>query len=374
MANNGRGEEDGLVPDARRRGRGAVSNRTGRFEPETRTAVDDGWGNLEALDGFQTQVRIEHSKSIINKVNSPDISFDRSINAYRGCEHGCIYCFARPTHGYLGYSAGLDFETRLIVKENAAELLRRELSRKGYHPRTMALGTNTDPYQPIERRYRITRQILGVLLGARHPVGIVTKSALVLRDLDILQQLAELGLVRVALSVTTFDRRLARSMEPRASTPMRRIKAIEALSAAGIPTVVMAAPVIPALNDAELEDILRTAADAGARSAGYILLRLPGEVAGLFEEWLHANHPGRASHVMSLMRDMHGGEAYRSKWGERMSGTGEYARLLAQRFALACKKCGLAQEKMALRSDLFRAPSPEPGRTGDAQLSLFENL
>ncbi len=358
------------------RGRGAVSNRSGRFERTTRTPFDDGWDSLQSVDACKTHIHLEKARRIINKVNSPDISFDRSINAYRGCEHGCIYCFARPSHSYLGFSAGLDFETQLIVKENAPALLREELSRPGYQARTIALGSNTDPYQPIERHYHITRQILQLMLETRHPVAIVTKSARVLRDLDLLQPLARLGLVRVALSVTTLDRRLARKMEPRASTPARRLAALRELADAGIPTVVMMAPIIPALNDCEIERILQAAARAGAHSAGYILLRLPGEVAELFTQWLHVHYPDRAGHVLSLMREMHEGRLYRANWGERMRGRGVYARLIQQRFHLAARKYGLMREKKQLHSDLFRPPAacrPKASASG-TQLDLFERL
>ena len=267
------------VAESKRRGRGAAINPTGRFEARTRHVFDDGWESLEDLPAFKTEVQVEKPRKIITRNASPDLSFDRSINAYRGCEHGCVYCFARPTHAYMGLSAGLDFETRLFAKPDAPKLLERELSKPGYVPKVIAIGTNTDPYQPIEKKWRITRQILEVLNACNHPVGIVTKSSLVLRDIDILQQMAEKNLVKVALSVTTLDRRLARTMEPRASTPPRRLQAIKELSDAGIPTAVMAAPIVPGLNDHELERILDSGKAAGALCASYILLRLPLEVS-----------------------------------------------------------------------------------------------
>src|SRR5712671_7930024 len=277
------------VAPSRRRGRGTQSNTSGRFEPLARESYDDGWQSLEDLPPFKTTVTIDTARKVITRNDSPDISFDRSINPYRGCEHGCVYCFARPTHAYLGLSPGLDFESKLFAKPDAPRLLERELSAAGYQPRTIAIGTNTDPYQPIEREYRVMRGILEVLERCGHPVGIVTKSALVLRDLDILARLAERNLVKVALSVTTLDAKLARTMEPRAATPSRRLEALRQLSAAGIPTSVMVAPVIPAINDAEIERILDAAAAAGVSGAGYVLLRLPLEVRDLFREWLLTN-------------------------------------------------------------------------------------
>src|SRR5687767_1853048 len=305
----------------RRRGRGTLSNVSGRYEPIARIAFDDGWQSLEELPAFATTVSVDSTRKIITRNESPDISFDRSINPYRGCEHGCVYCFARPTHAYLGLSAGLDFESKLFVKPDAPTLLEKELSAPNYQPRTIAIGTNTDPYQPIERKYQVMRGILEVLERAGHPVGIVTKSALILRDLDILTRLAERNLVKVAISVTTLDPKLARTMEPRAATPGRRLEALRQLSAAGIPTAVMVAPVIPAINDSDIERILDAAALAGVKSAGYVPLRLPLEVRDLFVEWLNANYPGRASHVMKLIRDIQGGKDYDSRWGKRMTGS-----------------------------------------------------
>src|SRR5471032_995598 len=332
----------------RRRGRGAQSNAVGRYEPLARIAFDDGWRSLDELPPFKTTVTNDATRKIITRNESPDIPFDRSINPYRGCEHGCVYCFARPTHAYLGLSPGLDFESKLFVKPDAPALLEKELSARGYSPRTIAIGTNTDPYQPIERKYQVMRGILEVLERAGHPVGIVTKSALILRDLDILTRLAERNLVKVALSVTTLDAKLARTMEPRAATPGRRLEALRQMSAAGIPTSVMVAPVIPAINDADIERILDAAAMAGVKGAGYVLLRLPLEVRDLFVEWLKANYPDRADHVMKLVRDMRGGKDYDSTWGTRMKGTGPYAWTIGRRFEIACERLGLNKHKVPL--------------------------
>ncbi len=359
-----RANKDERVDAARRRGRGAVSNATGRFEPGRREYFDDGWDSASDLAPFKTDVREEAVKSIIARNQSPDLGFDRSINPYRGCEHGCIYCYARPSHAYWGYSAGLDFETKLTAKVNAAEALEKELSKPGYAPATIVIGANTDAYQPIERERQITRGVLEVLDRYSHPTAIVTKSALVLRDLDILSRLASRGLVKVSLSVTTLDRRLARKMEPRAATPDRRIEAIRRLADAQIPVGVLTAPLIPALNDHELERILETAASAGASEAGYVLLRLPLEIAPLFQEWLHAEFPDRASRVMSLVRSTRGGKDYVSHFGERQTGTGPYAEQIAARFQLALKRHGLNRRHLTVRKDLFRNP-------GVAQLSLF---
>jgi DNA repair photolyase len=339
------------------KGRGTLSNVSGRFENQHRVIVDDGWGTLdEEAPKLRTSVSIDATRSIIARNDSPDIPFDRSINPYRGCEHGCVYCFARPTHAYLGLSPGQDFESRLFAKPKAAQLLAQELRKPGYVVRSMALGTNTDPYQPIDDRYQITREILKVLRDFRHPVGIVTKSNRVLRDIDILAEMAKDNLARVAISVTTLDRKLARAMEPRAPTPERRLEAIRELSAAGVPTAVMAAPMIPALNDHELEGILERAAEAGARQAGYVVLRLPLEIKDLFREWLEAHQPGRAAHVMSLIRSMRGGKDYDAEWGKRMKGTGVYADLIAKRFKLACERLGLNKEWTPTRTDLFKPP------------------
>src|SRR3954464_12957199 len=306
----------------RRRGRGAQSNESGRYEAEARVAFDDGWQSLDELPPFKTTVTIDTSRKVIARNDSPDVGFDRSINPYRGCEHGCVYCFARPTHAYLGLSPGLDFESKLVAKPDAPALLEKERAAPDYEPRMIAIGTNTDPYQPIERERMIMRGILEVLERAGHPVGIVTKSALVTRDIDILSRMAKRDLVKVALSVTTLDAKLARTMEPRASTPAKRLEALRQLSDAGIPATVMVAPVIPALNDSEIERILDAAAHAGVKSAGYVLLRLPLEVRDLFREWLLANYPDRFRHVFKLIRDMRGGRDYDSQWGTRMKGTG----------------------------------------------------
>ena len=357
-----------ITADTRRlRGRGAVSNASGRFEKETRVLVDDGWNAEEEIEpSLKTEILRDTSRTIITRNQSPDISFEQSINPYKGCEHGCIYCFARPTHAYLGMSPGADFESKIFAKPNAAELLRRELASPKYVPKVIAIGTNTDPYQPIERKLKIMRSILEVLWEFKHPVGIVTKSALILRDLDILAPMAEAGLVKAALSVTSLDPKLARHMEPRASTPSKRLAAIRGLTAAGVPAAVMFAPVIPALNDEELENVLNAAVEAGARSAGYVLLRLPLEIKDLFREWLEANEPDRAKHVMSLIRSMRGGKDYDSQWHTRMKGTGPYAEMIAQRFHLAVKRLGLNREHRSLDLSQFQKP-PQIGE----QLALL---
>lgn len=339
-----------------RRGRGARSNHAGRFEAESREDFDDGWEGLGDLDVFKTEVQEETARTIITRNDSPDISFDRSINAYRGCEHGCVYCYARPTHCYLGHSAGLDFETKLYAKTNAAKLLEQELAHPHYEPKVIALGTNTDPYQPIEREYGITRSILEVMERTSHPVGIVTKSALVVRDIDILERMAARGLAKVALSVTTVDRHLARAMEPRAATPEKRLEAIGKLSDAGIPVGVMVAPIIPGLNDHEIESILEAAYAAGARKAGYVLLRLPLELKEIFREWLATEFPDRAQRILSLLQSMHGGKDYVADFGLRQRGRGPYADQIAKRFRLALKRLGLNIDRQDLRCDLFQAP------------------
>lgn len=354
------------LDEHRRRGRGAAVNPAGRFERTAIETVDDGWEGLGELPALKTEVRLETPRTVITRNESPDIGFDRSINPYRGCEHGCVYCFARPSHAYMGLSPGLDFETRLTAKPGAAAVLERELSNPRYQPKTIALGTNTDPYQPIERDYKITREILEVLERTNHPVGIVTKSALVLRDIDILQRMAERGLVKVAISVTTLDRKLARAMEPRAATPQKRLDTIEQLSAAGIPTSVMVAPVIPALNDAEIETILERVSAAGAREAGYVLLRLPLEVSDVFKDWLLRHYPDRYRRVLSILRAMRGGKDYDATFGKRMKGEGPYAWTLGRRFELAAKRNRLNTSKARLRTDLFVRPLGD-GR----QLSLF---
>ena len=344
----------GIAPVARR-GRGALTNVSGRYEVERRIVEPDGWDEPE-IGPVPTEVVFERARTIITRNESPDISFDRSINPYRGCEHGCVYCFARPSHANMGLSPGLDFETKLFAKTNAAELLEKELAAPGYDARTMAMGTNTDPYQPIERERRITRAVLEVLARADHPVGIVTKSALVLRDLDILAPMARKGLVKVALSITTLDPGLARKMEPRASAPARRLAAIEELSRAGVPATVMVAPIIPAINDHEIETILTRAAALGAREAGYVMLRLPLELGDLFEQWLSEYFPDKLRHVMTLVASMRKGKTYDATWGERQTGTGPFAWMIGRRFEAAAARNGFASERMKLRTDLFRRP------------------
>jgi DNA repair photolyase len=349
------------------RGRGARSNRTGRYEPEVREAFDDGWTlDDEPVDTIKTTVSPERAKVIITRNDSPDVGFNASINPYRGCEHGCIYCYARPAHAYMGLSPGLDFESKLFFKAEAARLLERELSNPRYKPEFIHIGGNTDPYQPQERTLRVTRQVIEVLDRFEHPFSVITKSALILRDLDLLAPMAERNLVRVAISITTLDRRLARSMEPRAATPEKRMDAVRRLSAAGVPVIVMFAPCIPGLNDHEMEAVLERAAEAGAKGAGYVALRLPLEIKDLFQEWLATDHPDRAGRVMSLVRQIRGGKDYDSQWGKRMKGEGPIAALMSRRFANAKKRYGLDQPLPALDLTRFRVPP----KTGD-QLSLF---
>jgi len=357
---------DSAVERERRRGRGTLSNTSGRYEPIARIAFDDGWQSLEELPPFKTEVQIDATRKIITRNDSPDISFDRSINPYRGCEHGCVYCFARPTHAYLGLSAGLDFESKLFAKPDAHVLLERELAAPSYTPRTIAIGTNTDPYQPIEKKYEIMRRILEVLERTGHPVGIVTKSALITRDIDILSRMAKRNLVKVALSVTTLDPKLARTMEPRAATPPKRLEALRQLADAGIPTAAMVAPIIPAINDAEIERVLDAVAMAGVQGAGYVILRLPLEVRDLFKEWLMANYPDRYRHVLKLIRDMRGGKDYDSSWGQRFTGGGPYAWMIGRRFEAHCTRLGLNLERRSLATEHFRKPVK-----GSEQLSLF---
>ncbi|MEO1200477.1 MAG: PA0069 family radical SAM protein [Pseudomonadota bacterium] len=347
---------DAAVPPDRRHGRSAATNSSSRFDALTRAIFDDGWSSLEELPPLKTEVTIERPKKILTRNESPDIGFDRSINPYRGCEHGCVYCFARPTHAYHGLSAGLDFETRLFAKPEAASLLRAELARPGYRPKPIAIGTNTDPYQPIERGHRIMRQILEVLDETSHPVGIVTKSHLVTRDLDILGRMASRGLVKVALSITTLDRKLARKMEPRAATPQRRLEAVMRLAEAGVPTTVMVAPVIPGLTDSEIESILAASAAAGARHAAYILLRLPLETRDLFVDWLGEHAPDRAGKVMSLIRQIRNGKDNDAEFGRRMRGSGPVAWSIGRRFEIAACKNGLNGERDPMRTDLFVPP------------------
>jgi DNA repair photolyase len=360
------GEPGAAVDRERRRGRGTASNTSGRYEPLARVAFDDGWQGLEQLPPFKTTVTIDATRKIIARNDSPDLSFDRSINPYRGCEHGCVYCFARPTHAYLGLSPGLDFESKLFMKPNAPELLERELSAPDYSPKTIAIGTNTDPYQPIERRYQIMRRILEVLDRAGHPVGIVTKSALVLRDLDILTRMAKRDLVKVAISVTTLDPKLARVMEPRASTPPRRLDALRELVKAGVPASALVAPVIPAINDAEIERILEAIAETGVRHAGYVLLRLPLELKDLFREWLIENFPDRYRHVINLIRETRGGKDYDSRWGKRMTGSGPIAWMIGRRFEVACERLGFNLTSVKTTTEHFRPPRPST-----EQLDLF---
>lgn len=359
------------VPAERRRGRGAASNASGRFERESRAETHDGWDIEEERPGLRTEVALESARTIISRNSSPDIPFDRSLNPYRGCEHGCVYCFARPTHAYLGLSPGLDFETKLTAKPNAPALLAKELAKPGYRVAPLAMGTNTDPYQPIERDYRIMRGVLEVLQAARHPLTLVTKSALITRDVDILGDMAQSLLAGVGISVTTLDHRLARRLEPRASTPILRLRAIETLARAGVPTGVMVAPLIPALNDHEIEQILTAARDAGARWAEYVALRMPHEIKELFREWLEEHAPDRAPRVLRYVREMHGGKDYDPEWGKRLRGEGVYAQMMGRRFRAARKRLGLDAPRPDLRCDLFQPPAAPHARKADvAQLSL----
>jgi len=350
------------------KGRGAVTNRSGRFEAEQLEEFDDGWGSLdEPVQRPATVVTEERTRSILAFNDSPDLPFDRSINPYKGCEHGCIYCYARPSHAYLGLSPGLDFETRIVAKPDGAAILRKQLSKSSYRPAVIALGANTDPYQPIERKLGHTRAILETLLEFRHPVALITKSNLVLRDLDLWRELAELGLANVMVSVTTVDRVLARRLEPRAATPQKRLDAIRALTDAGVPVGVLAAPMIPALNDHELERIFELCAQAGAQTASYILVRLPHEIKELFAEWLGEHYPDRANKVLELICSTRGGKLYDSSFGTRMRGTGRYADLLAQRSRLAANRYDLAESLPEPDCSQFRVP-----KSPTAQLGLFD--
>jgi len=353
------------IPILPQRGRGAVSNPACRYDSTRTVGLDDGWREPE-VDTPRTSVTVDFSRSIIARNRSPDVPFDQSINPYRGCEHGCIYCFARPSHAHLGLSPGLDFETRLVAKPDAAKLLRKELAKPGYRCSPIALGSNTDPYQPVERRWQVTRQVLEVLLECNHPVSIVTKSALVERDLDLLVQLAQQDLVQVFVSVTTLDAELARTMEPRAASPRRRLKTLRTLAEAGVPCGVLAAPMIPGLNDAELDAILEVAQRAGARRADYILLRLPLEVRDLFSEWLETHYPLKATAVMNRVRETRGGRDYDPSFNQRMRGQGKYAALLQWRFELASRRLGLNRGRLALDSTRFVPPQEH-----SAQLKLF---
>jgi len=356
------------VPDVPRKGRGVAGNASGRFEGLSRHRTADGWWE-EDLPILRTTVVQETAKSVISSNTSPDLPFDRSINPYRGCEHGCVYCYARPTHAYVGLSPGLDFESQLFAKTNVREALRAELSKRNYRCKPIMLGAVTDPYQPIERDWKLTRSVLEEFASCQHPVIITTKSASILRDMDILKDMAAEGLVAVGMSVTTLDRTLARTMEPRASTPEKRLDAIADLTDAGVPVTIMAAPMIPHLNDHELENLLSAAAGKGAKSAYYSLLRLPLELKELFSEWLHNNAPDRARHVLNGVRATRDGKLYQSGFDRRMRGTGVYAEMLEKRFRLACNKFGLNEREpseLPLRTDLFRPPVI-PG----SQMSLF---
>ncbi|MBR9649692.1 PA0069 family radical SAM protein [Thalassobius aquimarinus] len=354
-----------IDPD-RRPGRGAGSNDVGRFERFQREPIADSWDGDESLPVVRTEVREERPRSVITYNRSPDLPFDRSINPYRGCEHGCIYCFARPSHAYLGLSPGLDFETRLVARPGAAEVLASELRRPSYKVAPIAIGTNTDPYQPVERDMEVTRSCLQVLREFRHPVAVVTKGTLIERDIDILSDMARDGLVRVGISVTTLDSVLSRRMEPRVPSPKRRLAVIRRLADAGVPVRIMTSPIVPGLSDTEIEALLRAGRDAGASAASWIMLRLPREVSPLFQRWLAEHYPDRAGRVMARLREMHGGKEYDARWGRRMRGEGVYAEMIANRFALAAKRLGLDKPQPALRCDLFRVPK----RAGD-QLDLF---
>jgi DNA repair photolyase len=361
-------QPDALQPG----GRGARSNVSGRYLPTTREPYHDGWDNPDDPPArpLRTVLIADKAKTIVSRHNSPDISFQASINPYQGCEHGCIYCYARPTHARFDLSPGLDFESRIFWKPEAATLLEAEFARPRYAPVPIVIGGNTDPYQPAEREKEITRGLLKVFLKYRHPVMLITKGALVARDLDLLGELARMDLARAAVSVTTLDRKLARQMEPRAATPERRLWAIEQLAKAGVPVTIMTAPVVPGLTEHELEALLERGRDAGATSAGYVLLRLPLEIADLFKEWLATSRPDAAARVMSLMRQSRGGKDYDSRWGVRQTGQGPMAQLIARRFRKACERLGLNQMRTELRTDLFIRP-PDPRKQDARQGSLF---
>ena len=363
------------MPSLARRGRGSTTNPPVRYDMQSASPFDDGWdtldGDFSELPKLATTLTRDASRSAISWNTSPDIGFDRAVNPYRGCEHGCIYCYARPTHAYLGYSPGLDFETKLIFKPEVAELLEKEFRKPGYTARTLALGSNTDPYQPVERTLKLTRAVLQVLDRFNHPVGIVTKSAGVLRDLDILTSMAQRKLARVYVSVTTLDAALARRMEPRAATPERRLHAIAELTRAGVPAGVMVAPMIPGLNDAEMEKIVEAAARAGARHAGYVLLRLPHELRQMFEDWLATHFPDRAKHVLNLIRETRSGALSDARFHHRFSGQGVYADLLLRRFARVTRQWGLDQAREGLDCGRFAVPADGQPRFAEAQMSLF---
>lgn len=352
--------------DGVRKGRGAASNAAGRYERFAYDAFDDGWDIPEDVERLETRLTPERAKTIVNELESPDLGFERTVNPYRGCEHGCIYCYARPAHAYVGLSPGLDFESRIFFKPDAAKLFEKTLVKKGYEPKLIVLGGNTDVYQPTERKLRITRSLLDVAWKFRQPIGLVTKSALVLRDLDILSEMAKLNLAKVAVSVTTLESKLARIMEPRAAAPRRRIETIKALAHAGVPVTVMTAPIIPALNDHEIETILETAAAAGASRAGYVVLRLPLEIKDLFREWLDAHVPDRARRVMKLVREMRGGKDYDPEWSKRLVGDGGYARLIRLRFQQASERLGLSGPPHPSDTSHFRIPM-----VSSRQLDLF---
>jgi len=346
------------------KGRGAVGNPDNRYEVMSREALDDGWGNLGASpETIRTTLTVDRARTVISYNTSPDVPFDRSINPYRGCEHGCVYCFARPTHAWLGLSPGLDFESRLFYKPEAAALLRQEINKKNYRCQPIAVGINTDAYQPVERKLGITRAILEVLAEHRHPLSIVTKSALIERDVDVLAALAQQRLVHVAVSITTLDHDLARALEPRASSPSRRLETVARLSAAGIPVIVLVAPLIPVLTDSELETILSAAREAGAGSAGYVLLRLPHELGDMFSQWLEAHVPLKAGHVMNRIRNCRSGKDYDARFGKRMAGEGVFAELIKRRYQLAMQKLDFPGVE-ELDTTLFK---PEPA----AQMELF---
>ncbi|MGB8812275.1 MAG: PA0069 family radical SAM protein [Paracoccaceae bacterium] len=358
--------ETSLIAGQRLRARGALDNAAGRYEPTRRVAVDDGWDLPEDDRLVRTEVRLEVARSALSYNRSPDLPFDRSVNPYRGCEHGCVYCYARPSHAYLNLSPGLDFETKLIARPGIGAVLARELRAKAYQVAPVAIGTNTDPYQPCEAQHGVMREVLTVLRDFGHPVAITTKGTLIERDLDILGPMARAGLVRVGISVTTLDAGLSRALEPRAAVPERRLQVIRRLTEAGVPVRVMVAPVIPGLTDPELDAILAAAKGAGAVAASWIMLRLPREVAGMFRDWVEARLPGQAAKIMARVREVHGGRDYDATFGQRMRGEGIWADLVARRFSLAVARLGLDNVPSGLRCDLFRPPV----QAGD-QLDLF---